>query len=80
MISKRPEPCSYVLNEKGNIIRRNRWQLLPTNETINEVEMNTYDEIRLPITHERDREAFFIRSRLQHIFRLCVNYRPDYYF
>ena len=34
VVSVRNEPRSYnVLNEKGNIIRRNRWQLLPTNET-----------------------------------------------
>ena len=33
VISKRNEPCSYdVLNQKGNVIRRNRYQLIPTNE------------------------------------------------
>ena len=33
VLSRRVEPRSYnILNEKGNVIRRNRWQLLPTNE------------------------------------------------
>ena len=58
VISKRHKPRSYdVINEKGNIIRRNRWQLLPTNETFNEVETNNYDEISLPIRDESDQEV-----------------------
>ena len=44
MISARHEPRSYnVVNEKGNTIRRNRWQLLPTNETF-EQEINYADD------------------------------------
>ena len=44
VISKRSEPRSYnVINEKGNIIRRNRQHLLPTNETFNQSSVNEYD-------------------------------------
>ena len=44
VISKRTEPRSYnILNEKGNIIRRNRWQLLPSNETCDD-EISVYDD------------------------------------
>ena len=36
VISTRSEPRSYnVLNEKGHVVRRNRSQLLPTNERFN---------------------------------------------
>lgn len=48
VLSKRKEPRSYnVLNDRGNIIRRNRWQLTPTNETFNEDENieHDFDEI-----------------------------------
>ena len=59
ILSKRSEPRSYTLqNEKGNIIRRNRSQLLPTNERYvveNEISSNeseneeeTEKEIVLP--------------------------------
>ena len=37
ILSKRQEPRSYnVLNDKGNVVRRNRIHLLPTNEAFDE--------------------------------------------
>ena len=46
VLSRRNEPRSYnVLNDKGNIVRRNRHQLLPTREPFNyESDSMSYDE------------------------------------
>ena len=50
ILSKRSEPRSYnVLNERGDIIRRNRWQLKPTKEAFN-------DEISYDDYHADDSE------------------------
>ena len=44
VLSKRDEPRSYdVINENGNVVRRNRYQLIPTNEKF-EVEFD-YDTL-----------------------------------
>ena len=44
VVRKRKEPRSYdILNEKGNVVRRNRWQLIPTNEKFEENNDNEYE-------------------------------------
>ena len=45
VIAKRNEPRSYdVLNEKGNVIRRNRQHLIPTKESFESDQLNDSDD------------------------------------
>ena len=53
VVSKRSEPRSYnVLNEKGNVVRRNRYQLIPTKEHF-ELDIDYDDLLQSNVDPER---------------------------
>ena len=57
VISKRKEPLSYdVINERGNLIRRNRWQLRPTNENFDmEEDEDNFDNSTATVHRHNER-------------------------